>query len=32
MENTNYQGLSNDKVFCTVFKNDETAMRVLQAI
>lgn len=32
MKNTNYQGLSNDEVFCTVFKNDETAMRVLQAI
>lgn len=32
MENTNYQGLSNDEVFCTVFKNDETAMRVLQAL
>lgn len=32
IENTNYQGLSNDEVFCTVLKNDETAMRVLQAI
>lgn len=31
MENTNYQGLSSDEVFCTVVKNDETAMRVLQA-
>ncbi len=31
-ENTNYHGLSNDEVFCTVLKNDETAMRVLQAI
>ncbi|GHV98526.1 hypothetical protein lacNasYZ03_00400 [Lactobacillus nasalidis] len=32
MEKDNYQWLSNDEVFCTVFKNDETAMRVLQAI
>ena len=32
MENTNYQGLSNDEVFFTVLRNDETAMRVLQAI
>lgn len=32
VENTNYQGLSNDEVFCTVLKNDETAMRVLQAL